>query len=324
MKSLRTLSLAVAALLVLAATDTAAQNQRPIRERDVAAAQAEDVYQLVEKLRPDWLWMGGDPADAASRARVRVWVDNAQVGGLEALRGLTVARLHSVRIVGREVARARDPGADPSVAGALLVRYETEAPAPGRVEISAGVGRRGELEARARQGMADAGYDLQTRIWENGVDRPLALTLTGKLRLRQGLGVSVNALHTGGHNVRGIPRQPPFVSVSNRFNTTDLTAQLFAERSRFRLGAGPAVRMLGYRQTRGTCECEQAVDGSQVVMGGAADVGVASPAYGPLQLELVYGARWFPSHKLPAYQGAPELELGGFTTYLTVGAGFGF
>lgn len=324
MTSLRTLSLAVAALLMLVATDTSAQNQRPIRGRDVAAAQAQDVYTLVEKLRPDWLWVGGDPADPASRAKVRVWVDNAQVGGLEALRGLTVTRLHSVRLAGPEVARARDPRADASVAGALLVRYETEAAAPGRIEISAGLGRRGELEARAREGMAEAGYDLQTRIWENGVDRPLALFATGKLRLRDQFGVSVNALYTGGHNVRGIPREPPYISVSNRFSTADLTAQVFAERSRFRIGAGPALRMLRYTQTRGSCECEQAVNGSQVVLGGGADVGVASPAYGPMQLELVYGARWFPSHTIPAYQGAPELEMGGFTTYLTLGAGFGF
>ncbi|HYR11675.1 MAG TPA: hypothetical protein VEQ60_28085 [Longimicrobium sp.] len=43
-----------------------------------------------------------------------------------------------------------------------------------------------------------------------------------------------------------------------------------------------------------------------------------------MQLELVYGAGWFPSHTIPAYQGAPELELGGFTTYLTISGGFGF
>lgn len=324
MTSVRTLSLAIAALLTMVVNDAAAQNQRPIRGPDVAAAQAQDVYQLVEKLRPDWLWMAGDPADAASRANVRVWVDNTQVGGLEALRGLTVARLHSVRLVGREVARARDPRTDASVAGALLVRYDTEAPGPGRIEISAGLGRRGELESRAREGMVEAGFDLQNRIWTNGVDRPLAYFLTAKLRLRDQLGISVNALYTGGHNVRGIPGEPPFISVSNRFSTADLAAQVFAERSSFRLGAGPALRMLRYTQTRGSCECEQAVEGSQVVLGGGADLGVASPAYGPMQLELVYGARWFPSHTIPPYQGAPELELGGFTTYLTLGAAFGF
>jgi hypothetical protein len=319
----RTLALAAAAMLVLGAGDAAAQSPTLIRRREVAAAQAADVYQLVETLRPDWLGMGGDPQDPASRAKVRVWVGETQVGGLEALRGLTTTDLFSVRLVGREVARARDPRLDPAVVAAVLVRYEDAPPAPGRIEISAGIGGRGQLRGRARQGMADAGFDMSDRIFNEPQDNPLAVYATAKLRLRPHAGVLLNALHTGGHNVRGLPSTPPFVGVSNRFSTTDLAAEVFTEPSRFRLGAGPALRMLEYRQTTGGCECNDAESGSQVVLGGAADVGVASPAIGRMQLELVLGGRWFPAHAVPAYRSAPALELGGFTTYLTLGAGFG-
>jgi hypothetical protein len=325
MISLRVLGMALALGMIPAvAANAAAQNQRPIRARDVPAAQAADVYQLVEKLRPDWLGLGGDAADPASRAKVRVWVGETHAGGLEALRGLTTTNLSSVRLVGPEVARARDPRLDPAVVGAVLVRYEEAAAAPRRMELSFGIGRRGELEGRAEQSMLDAGFDTSNRVWEENVDHPMAFYATGKLRLRHRAGVSLNALHTGGHNVRGMPQTPPFVGVSSRFSTTDLAAQAFIEPSRFRLGVGPALRMLSYRQTTGGCECNDAEDGSDVVLGGAADLGIASPAFGPMQLELVLAARWFPSHAVPAYHGAPELELGGFTSYLTLGAGFGF
>jgi hypothetical protein len=52
------------------------------------------------------------------------------------------------------------------------------------------------------------------------------------------------------------------------------------------------------------------IHGSQVVLGGAADAGISSSPFGRMQLELVYGARWFPAHTIPVYQGAPELDLG--------------
>lgn len=325
MISFRAFSLALAMILVpAAAMDAAAQNQRPIRRSEVVAAQAADVHQLVERLRPAWLEAGGDPSDPAARARVRVWVGDTQVGGLEALRGLTTDKLFSVRLVGREVARARDPRLSPDVVGAVLVRYEDAPPEPGRVELTAGIGRRGEIEPRVRQSFEDAGFDLSNRIWDSNVSHPLAMHAAARVRLRSRGGVSLGVLHTAGHNVRGIPPEPPFVGVSNRFSTTDVAAALFVEPSRFRLSAGPALRLLRYRQTTGGCECNDPVDGSEIVPGAAADASVTSPAISRMHLELTYAARWFPSHSIPAYQRAPEMDLGGFTTYFTLSAGFGF
>lgn len=324
MISVRPLGLALAVVLAsAAATDAPAQSQRPIRRSDVAAAQAADVHQLVETLRPDWLGMGGDPRDPASRAKVRVWVGDTQVGGLEALRGLTTQDLYSVRLVGREVARARDPRLDAEVVAGVFVRYEAAAPSRGRIGVTAGIASRGQLGSRARQAMSGAGLDLSDRIWPENPANPVTVHATARLRLRGGVGASLNVLHTTAQTVRGMPQQPPFVGVSNRFGTTDVAAQLFVEPSRFRLGAGPAVRLLRYRQALGGCECNEPESGSRVVPGAAADVAVASPAMGRMHLELALAARWFPAHSVPAYGRAPEMEMGGVTTYLTFGAGFG-
>lgn len=326
MTSVRTVSLAIAALLLLAAKDTAAQNQRPIRQRDVAAAQVQDVYALVEKLRPEWLWVGGDPQFAASRAKVRVWVGDTQVGGLEALRGLAVENLYSVRLVGRQVARGRHPRLDPEVVGALLVRYEDGKESRRRFEVTAGIGQRGLLEARARQSMVDAGLDTLSGAlyWRYGISRPPTVFLAGAMHLHDHAGVSASVLHTGGHNVRGIPPRPPYEGISNRFSTTDLAAEVFAAPRYLRLGAGPALRVLQYQQSLGSCECREPEGGSRLVLGGAADVGVIVPPTALLHLQLAFAARWFPSHSVPASRGLPELEMGGFTTYLTISGGFGF
>lgn len=319
-----TLGFVVAAVLALAATDAAAQNYRPIRAPEAAAAQAQDVYQLVEKLRPEWLWLGGDPQFATSRAKVRVFVDGNQVGGLEALRGLTLEKLASVRTAGRELVRARDGRMDPAVVGALLVRYEEAPPKPGRMEVSAGMGHRADLEARALDDMEAGNMDIENRVWAKNANQPFVFYLTGKLRLGRGLGTSLNVLHTGGLSIRGMPLEPPFVGHSNRFSTTDLAAQAFAEWRMIRVGAGPALRVLQYTQTTGGCECNDEESGSKLVAGASADLAISAPAVGPVHLELVYGARWFPAHAVPAYLRAPELELGGFTNYLTIGAVLGF
>lgn len=327
MISLRTLGMLLALVLVpAAAADAAAQNQRPIRQRDVAAAQVQDVYALVEKLRPDWLWMGGDPRFAASRAKVRVWVGDTQVGGLEALRGLTVENVYSVRLVGRKVARGRDPRLDPEVVGALLVRYEDGKESRRRFEVTAGIGHRGLLEARAHRSMVDAGLDTLSGAvyWRYGISRPPTLSLAGAMHFRDHAGVSASVLHTGGHNVRGIPPQPPYEGISNRFSTTDFAAEVFAAPRYLRLGAGPALRVLRYRQSLGSCECREPEAGSRLVVGGAADVGVTVPPTALLHLQLAFAARWFPSHSVPANRGLPDLEMGGFTTYLTISGGFGF
>lgn len=316
----------MAVMLILAAGDAAAQNQRPIRPREVAAAQAIDVYQLVEKLRPDWLWAAGDPALAASRAKVRVWVGDDHVGGLEALRGLTTADLYSVRLVGREVARARDPRLDPEVVAAVLVRYEDGKPSRHRFEVTAGAGFRTLLEERAREAMIEAGLDsLSTgQYWRSGISRPLTVFAAGAMHLGEHTGLSLSVLRTSGHNVRGIPLDPPYEGISNRFSTTDLAAGVFAESRMVRVGAGPALRLLRYRQFLGACECREPAGGLKPVMGGAADAALIVPPSGPLHLQLMFAARWFPSHGVPANRGTPDLELGGFTTYLTIGAGFGF
>jgi hypothetical protein len=327
MISMRALYMALGVALISAtATDAAAQEQRPIRAREAAVVQVADVRELVEKLRPGWLWMGGDPQYAASRAKVRVWVGGTQVGGLEALRGLGTANLHSIRLVGRRVARAHDPGLNPDVVGALLVRYESGPPRPRRFEVSAGLGLRSLLESRARQSMIDAGLDSLSQIayWRRGFSHPATVFASAAMHLRPGVGVSASVLHTGDHNVRGIPPAPPVLGISNRFRTTDVSLGVFAAPGMLRLGAGPAVRVLRYEQALGRCECLEPEGGTRLVPGAAGDAGLVAPPTGPLRAQLRLAARWFPSHVVPANRGTPDLQLGGFTTYVTIGAGFAF
>lgn len=321
------------AAVLVCATAVQAQDTRPIRARDAAAANARDVHELVAQLRPDWLLAGGDPADPASRDRVRVYVGRTLPGGLEALHGLPITNLHSVQLAGPARARQLDERGGFDVAAVVLVRYENPdvtQRAPRRIQVTAGIGGRGLLEERTIATLRDAGFQSAH------IDYPwvpprtnTTFTLHGgaAVGLRGNMGVALNGYHSSKTTARGI-RLPPSggaYAVTNRYTTTDLAAMAYAGTRHVRLAAGPAARLLDWEQGVGGSGRVQLQTGRETVLGAASDVSLTLPPSGRFYLQVTAGGRWFPRHTIPARisAGAPETDLGGVTTYTSIDMGFG-
>lgn len=321
---------ALAAVLFCAGAANA-QDTRPIRAREAAPLNAQDVHQLVAQLRPDWLLVGGDPADPASRDRVRVYVGRTLAGGLEALHGMTTTNLHSVELAGAARARQLDRRAW-DVAAVLLVRYEdpnvTQAPSR-RVQVTAGLAGRGLLEERAIETLRTAGFaSAHSEIAWNPSRANSNFTLYGgvAVRLRGDMGVGLNGYHSSETTARGIRSNSngrAVAALTNRFTTTDLAAVAFAGTRHVRLGVGPAVRLMKWEQGLGGNGLAELQTGSETVLGAAADVSLSLPPASRLHLQVTAGGRWFPAHTIPGRAGAPETDLGGLTTYTSIGVGFG-
>lgn len=320
----------VTVLLLAFGAPAAAQDLRPIRAADTVGVDAPTVYQLIERLRPEWLRVAGDPADLASRERVRVFRGGTSVGGLDALLGMPVEGLVSVRLAGPQAAVARDPRTPPDAVAAILVLYATDRRSR-RVEFVVGVGRRGAaIRHRAAASLAEDGWDrslADLHSWASPHRTPGTLFAAASMHVRPYAGVTVTAHRTGQFNVRGIspvpdPPRPPLPQTT-WIGTTDLAATVFARRHMLRAAAGPALRVADYRRTTGYCECRDQETGRAVALGAAGDVGMVFPPFGPVVLQLQASVRWFPPHGIPAGGGMPRIELGGVTTYVSLGAGFG-
>ena len=313
---------AVFAAFLLSA-EAAAQSRRPIRAAEAATVEAVDLYELVEQLRPDWLWMGGDPAVPVAAARVRVFVGYADVGGVQALRGRTTSNLHSIHIAGPQrmgIPRGTD------VAAVLLVRYEdpqvARAPAR-RFHVTVGGSRRGLLDARAEASHRDNGWPKYHLGAFTRRTRALPPVYVGVgMRLRGNTGVGANAIRARS-SVRSVQREGVYGTyVTNDFTIADISATAFAGNRYVRLGVGPALRLVDYSQAGGSCMCSDVREGSQSVLGAAGDVTLSVPPSGRLQFQMIVSGRWFSSHSLPSYSGAPPVQLGGSTLYATFGAAF--
>ena len=327
----RNYAAALAALLFCAGAANA-QDTRPIRARDAVPLNVRDVHQLVAQLRPDWLLLGGDPADPASRDRVRVYVGRTLAGGLEALHGMTTTNLHSVELAGPARARQLDRRGW-NVAAVVLVRYEdpnvTQAPSR-RIQVTAGLGGRGLLDERTIETLREAGFaSAHSDIAWTPPRANTSFTLYGGVAvpLRGDMGVGVNGYHTSKTTARGIRSSATtgraVAALTNRFTTTDLAAVAFAGTRHVRLGLGPAVRLLEWEQGLGGNGQGDLQTGSETVLGAAADVSLTLPPASRFHLHVTAGGRWFPAHTIPGRSGAPETDLGGLTTYTSIGVGFG-
>jgi hypothetical protein len=86
-----------------------------------------DAYDVVQKLRPTWFTRktGGSSARrmGTSGSGLVVYLDNARMGGVEALRQLNTAAIESLRFMDASIATATLPGLGSSViAGAIVAR----------------------------------------------------------------------------------------------------------------------------------------------------------------------------------------------------------
>ena len=86
-----------------------------------------DAYDIVQRLRPNWFTRktGGSSARrmGTSGSGLVVYLDNARMGGVEALRQLNTGGIESLRFLDAAAATARLPGLGSSViAGAIVVQ----------------------------------------------------------------------------------------------------------------------------------------------------------------------------------------------------------
>lgn len=90
-----------------------------------AAPNIRDAYDLVQRLRPSWLNKGrasGGRLSTASMAGLVVYLDNARLGGLEALSAIPATGIASIRFMDAATATASLPGLGSSiVAGAIVI-----------------------------------------------------------------------------------------------------------------------------------------------------------------------------------------------------------
>ena len=86
-----------------------------------------DAYDVVQRLRPNWFTRktGGSSARrmGTSGSGLVVYLDNARMGGVDALRQLNTGGIESLRFLDAAAATARLPGLGSSViAGAIVVQ----------------------------------------------------------------------------------------------------------------------------------------------------------------------------------------------------------
>lgn len=113
---------------------TSTRNPSLITEQEVVAASASNAYELVERLRPQWLRAGGVGAitnvgtggmmqgGAAITRYTLVYLDNVKLGTPETLRSISASGVKSIRFLSAERAAATLPdlGRDP-INGAIVV-----------------------------------------------------------------------------------------------------------------------------------------------------------------------------------------------------------
>jgi hypothetical protein len=121
-------SLLAAALLAACASSTPQPRIREsapdyITSVEVAATPVSNAYDLISRLRPEWLrTRTGSIRGNTPNQIVAVYLDDARIGDIQTLRTLSTSGIASLRYY--DAARAatvlRDPGSDP-IAGAIVI-----------------------------------------------------------------------------------------------------------------------------------------------------------------------------------------------------------
>ena len=91
---------------------------------EVAATPVANVYDLINRLRPQWLRTGA-PGSIRNNTRsqvVAVYLDDARIGDLQSLRSISTSGVESLRYYDatRAATVLRNPGSDP-IAGAIVI-----------------------------------------------------------------------------------------------------------------------------------------------------------------------------------------------------------
>lgn len=121
-------------LATILAANACASSGRPASERsspdlittsEINATAAASAYDLVVRLRPNWLRQGNPGSISGgvlSRQVVVVYLDGNRLGGLESLRTLSAAGIRSMQYLTatRAAVVLRDPGSE-ALAGAIVI-----------------------------------------------------------------------------------------------------------------------------------------------------------------------------------------------------------
>ena len=90
---------------------------------EVAATPVANVYDLITRLRPQWLRTGTGSIRGNTRSQVvAVYLDDARIGDLQSLRSISTSGVESLRYYDatRAATVLRNPGSDP-LAGAIVI-----------------------------------------------------------------------------------------------------------------------------------------------------------------------------------------------------------
>lgn len=108
-------------------TTTAAANRSPnvITQQEIQAASGVNAYDLVSRLRPNWLRATGTGSISGATPRMQVTIvvlDGVRLGGIEALRTVSAGGITSMRFLTAERAAATisDVGMEP-ISGAIVI-----------------------------------------------------------------------------------------------------------------------------------------------------------------------------------------------------------
>ncbi|HEY8165419.1 MAG TPA: hypothetical protein VIF83_07675 [Gemmatimonadaceae bacterium] len=122
-----TLCLAAVAATACASSGSARPRSSPdlITSEEINATAAASAYDLVVRLRPNWLRQGSPGSiggGVISRQVVVVYLDGNRLGGTETLRSLSAAGIRSMQWLSatRAAVVLRDPGSE-ALAGAIVV-----------------------------------------------------------------------------------------------------------------------------------------------------------------------------------------------------------
>ncbi|HEX2078258.1 MAG TPA: hypothetical protein VHG08_11135 [Longimicrobium sp.] len=306
-----------------------APREEVISRAELEASGAPDLYQAVQRLRPEWLHLALDPAGGPAEEQVVVFVDGRMMGDVRVLRGMRTQGIGSMRVRSADFVRRMFRGAPGrSFRAAIVVASYTEAlPGGPRVSVSAGagftlIGLARSTETAAEDAGFISGVPRGTSFADPGTANPPSLHLTARYAVRPNLSVAADVQHTLEGFYGGTTRRTQGSSVvSTTFTSTE--AAVMASFGRvMRIGAGPAVRQVRWTWVGGLCQCEEEEKHTSTALGLAAEVGVSMPQNRRWFVDFGVRARYYPSQDTGGYPEVEPMDAGGVV--LTPAASIGF
>jgi hypothetical protein len=322
----------VLAALVLASTPASAQargDRIPVAE--LTRAQGTNLYEAVAELRPEWMSLGGDAADPASRDRVLVFIDGRHVGDLSALWTIETRSVAAIQLRSPEYVRRtypRYPRTEFNAAIYVATRAAPEDLPQGRftVSLDGGIAVRSRL-SNLGDALADAGYDKDFKELDNGIveftrkgtAQPLVLGGTVAYRAVGPWGVALAGVHTLEGFAAGYNPDTD-LALTATMTATEGALLVTRDLNRLRIGVGPALRVVDWTWASGFCQCVDEQGSSDSVIGVALEGAflVRMPRV-PVMPQVRALARYYPSQSTQYAPLGEPLEVGGLVVSLGIG-----